>query len=120
MPSVIGTLQALVVELRATNAGQQATILELRAANVRLEERVRDHSVVWSCGCGVVRRHHVGGRLYGEHTALGSCQCCFGNGRVRVVAFSVAAFDRGTCHQSDSSGVLGRVSNRGNQATPVK
>ena len=35
MPSVIATLQALVVE-------QQATIVDLRAANVRLEERVRD------------------------------------------------------------------------------
>ena len=42
MPSVVATLQALVDELLATNAGQQATILELRAANVRLEERVRD------------------------------------------------------------------------------
>ena len=35
MPSVVATLQALVVELRAT-------IVDLRAANVRLEERVRD------------------------------------------------------------------------------
>ena len=34
LPSVIATLQALVVE-------QQATIVDLRAANVRLEERVR-------------------------------------------------------------------------------
>ncbi|NBT26382.1 MAG: IS66 family transposase, partial [Actinobacteria bacterium] len=42
MPSVIGTLQALVVELRATNAGQQATILELRATITQLQERVRD------------------------------------------------------------------------------
>ncbi|MCX5985016.1 MAG: SlyX family protein, partial [Chloroflexi bacterium] len=35
MPSVIATLQALVVE-------QQATIVDLRAATVRLAERVRD------------------------------------------------------------------------------
>ncbi|MCX5985506.1 MAG: DUF6444 domain-containing protein, partial [Chloroflexi bacterium] len=42
MPSVVATLQALVVELLATNAGQQATILDLRAANARLDERVRD------------------------------------------------------------------------------
>ena len=35
MPSVVATLQALVVELRATIAEQRATI-------VRLEERVRD------------------------------------------------------------------------------
>ena len=31
MPSVVATLQALVGDLRAMNAGQQATILELRA-----------------------------------------------------------------------------------------
>ena len=42
MPSVIATLQALVVEHLATNAGQQATILDLHATNVRLEEPVRD------------------------------------------------------------------------------
>ena len=41
MPSVVATLQALVVELRATIAEQRATIVDLRAANVRLEERVR-------------------------------------------------------------------------------
>ena len=42
MPSVVATLQALVVELRATNAGQQATILDLRATITQLQERVRD------------------------------------------------------------------------------
>ncbi len=42
MPSVVATLQAMVVELRATNAGQQATILELRATITQLQERVRD------------------------------------------------------------------------------
>ena len=41
MPSVIATLQALVVELRATIAEQQAVIAEQQATIVRLEERVR-------------------------------------------------------------------------------
>ena len=35
MPSVIATLQSLVAE-------QQATIVDLRAVNARLAERVRD------------------------------------------------------------------------------
>ena len=56
MPSVVATLQALVVELRATiaeqratiaeqratNAGQQAVILEFRSTITQLQERVRD------------------------------------------------------------------------------
>ncbi|NBY49190.1 MAG: hypothetical protein EBQ56_15745 [Proteobacteria bacterium] len=41
MPSVIAIVQACVFELGATDARQQATFLELRAANVWLEERVR-------------------------------------------------------------------------------
>jgi len=42
VPSVIATLQALVDELWATNAEQQATILKLRETITQLQERVRD------------------------------------------------------------------------------
>ncbi len=42
MPSLTATYQALVGALRAPNAGQQATILELRATITQLQERVRD------------------------------------------------------------------------------
>ena len=39
MPSLVATLLALVVELQATDAGQQATILELRAIPVSVAGR---------------------------------------------------------------------------------
>ena len=39
---MVATLQALDGELRATNSGQQATILELRATITQLQERFRD------------------------------------------------------------------------------
>ena len=56
----------------------------------------------------------LGRRRWGESSFAGCIGC------VWIVVVALAAIDSGTCPEGDRSEPLGRVSNRENEADPVK